>query len=302
MKHLAIVISLMLFINWNLGAQERDTVVVRVGNDTTIILVKSKIDTNGINRDVDDDMISPEDMDDEMASPESSKDGEDEFGFTNSKPKKKNVKTRWVMVDYGFSTYTGGGSLNLPEGPLYDPFVQNLWKSSDWNLHVFKMKINMLDHKVNFMYGLSFEFYRYAWTKNYDIPKPGTGPITPIASGNDYKKNRMYTSWLSLPVMLNFETNTAKYSKSFHINVGVFGSVLLASNIKQETRSGEKSVVEDDYNLNQYRYGLTGQVGYGPINFFVNYALNPLFKTTSVANSTQPELYPLNFGICLIPF
>lgn len=308
MKHFSIFIGLMLFIQWNVGAQKRDTIIIKAGNDTTMVVVKSKLDTNGVKNKNQDELITPEppeapeapEVDEMPEPPEPAEAPDDDSGFNNVKPQKKNVKTRWVMVDYGISTYMHDGSFNLPEGDLYEPFVQNLWKSSDWNLHLFKMKVNMYNHSINMIYGLSFEFYRYNWTKNYDI-NPDDAPINPVKSGKSYSKNRMFTSWVSIPLMLNYESNTDKYSRSFHLNAGVFGGLLLASNVRHEDNTGQNTI-KGDYNLNQFRYGLTGQIGYGPVTFFVNYSLTPLFKTTSVVPNNQPELFPLNMGICLIPF
>jgi hypothetical protein len=298
----------MIFIQWSVDAQKRDTILIKVGNDTTLVVMKSKIDTARLKHDNDDEMIAPEppeapeapEVDEDMEAPEPPDAPDDGSGFNNVKPQKKNVKTRWVMVDYGISTYMHDGSFNLPEGDLYEPFVQNLWKSSDWNLHLFKMKVNMINHSLNLIYGLSFEFYRYNWTKNYDI-NPNESPINPVPSGKVYDKNRMYSSWISVPLMLNFESNTDKYSHSFHLNAGVFGSLLLASNIKREGNTG-KAIFKDDFNMNQFRYGITTQIGYGPITFFVNYSLTPLFKETLVSPNKQPELFPINMGLCLIPF
>ncbi len=304
MKHFSILIGLMIFVQWNVDAQKRDTILIKAGKDTTMVVVKSKIDTTGLKAKNEDELIAPEppdapdepEMNEDIEAPEPPDAPDDNSGFNNAKPQKKNVKSRWVMVDYGISTYVHDGSFNLPEGTLYEPFIQNLWKSSDWNLHLFKMKVNLVNHNLNLIYGLSFEFYRYNWTKNYDIPA-NESPINPVPSGKVYDKNRMYSSWISMPLMLNYESNTDKYSHSFHLNAGVFGSLLLDSNIKHNTE-----LIKDDFNMNQFRYGITTQIGYGPITFFVNYSLTPLFKSTLVKNSNQPELFPVNMGICLIPF
>lgn len=297
MKQIFFLIAFFLLFVMNGFGQERDTVILKTSNDTNMIIVTKKTKTTETKtNDTDTDET------DEMEAPEAPEVPE----APNQKRHLKDVKMRWVMVDYGISTYVGKDGLNLPSEYPYSAFEQNLWKSSNWNLHLFKMKVNMIKHNVNLMTGLSFEFYRYNWVNNY-ILKAGDAPIVPFINTNGngetikYDKNRMYTSWLTMPLMLNFESNPYKNNSSFHLNAGVFAGVKLASNIRLENDQA-KAKITDNFNLNNFRYGLTGSIGYGPVNLYANYSLVPLFKSATQTSLTQPELFPLNFGIQLIGF
>jgi len=222
----------------------------------------------------------------------------DNYFSINKKPNTKNVKIRWLLVDLGLSTYLSKDGFNLPQTAEYEPFEQNLWKSTNWNLHLMRMRINIYKHVVNLQTGLGFEFYRYNWTNNYDLPE-GQANLVPVKSGTDYDKNRMHSSWVTVPLMVNFETNPNKTNRSFHFSVGGYAAARLGTNIRQEGPDIKDRKLRDDFNQNNFRYGLTSVIGYGPISVFANYSLVPLFKTE---NTAFPELYPFNFGICLIPF
>jgi hypothetical protein len=59
-----------------------------------------------------------------------------------------------------------------------------------------------------------------------------------------------------------------------------------------KTASNDKVKQKDDFNLNRFRYGITGRFGYAWINLFVNYGLSDLFE-----DGTGPELTPVSAGL-----
>jgi hypothetical protein len=125
-------------------------------------------------------------------------------------------------------------------------------------------------------------------------------PLTELpdyTAGQTLKNNRLFISSANIPIMLHFENMRGYSARAFHAAVGVYGGLVLGSNVRYTLSESGKEKVRDDYNLNKFRVGLRGQIGLGPINFFTTYSLTPMFKT-----GTGPELHPLTFGITLIPF
>lgn len=295
MKRITLLSACILFSAMSLIAQNRDTISIKTSDDTIEVIVRSKEKSGN-------DTIPEMEKDDKVYKDSAPK----------SPKKLKDVRMRWCMLDYGMSTYTGDGGINLPAEYPYSAFEQNLWKSSNWNLHVFKMRINAYRHHVNVVTGLSFEFYRYNWVNNYIITEgnpTGSSAIIPVqitdGNGNFIKfdKNRMYSSFLTIPLMLNFESNPRKSMNSFHLSAGGFVGFKLASNVRLEGDGYKERLVKDNFNMNNFRYGLTGQIGYGPVTLYANYSLVPLFKDApQTTGFTQPELFPLNFGVQLIGF
>ena len=92
--------------------------------------------------------------------------------------------------------------------------------------------------------------------------------------------------------MLRYETNPYDESKSFHIAAGGFGEYLLGGHTKTKSSTGDKTKQHDDFNLSRFRYGITGRIGYGWVNLFVNYSLSELFEA-----GTGPVLTPVSGGI-----
>lgn len=327
MKRLSLLMVIAVFVSIQLHAQKRDTVIIKSKTDTVQIIVNSKPSPPAkVDKPVPEsedipepievpeppELPEPPEMPEMPEAPEPLDVPGHSHAHINKEPKKlKDVKIRWVMVDYGISTYTANGSPNLPAEYPYEAFEQNLWKSSNWNLHLFKMRINAIRHHINIITGLSFEFYRYNWVNDYVITEgnpSGSPAILPVkltdVNGQDIKfeKNRMYSSFLTIPLMLNFESKPHKLKNSFHLSAGGFAGFKLASNVRLKGAGIEK-LDKENFNMNNFRYGLTGQIGYGPVTFYANYSLVPLFKNVSQPGGlTQPELFPLNFGVQLIGF
>ena len=60
--------------------------------------------------------------------------------------------------------------------------------------------------------------------------------------------------------------------------------------------SKDKQKWKDNYNLQDFRYGVTARAGYKFINLYFTYYLNPMFK-----NSNNPELYTTSIGFSFLP-
>ena len=116
----------------------------------------------------------------------------------------------------------------------------------------------------------------------------------------DYKKNCLKASYVTVPLLLEFNSNK-KNSKSFHLAAGLVGAYNLSSKVKQVyelNNHNYKSKVRDDYNLSPFKLSATVRAGYGKVNFFATYALTPFFKEKAVA----PELYAFTVGVTLVHF
>lgn len=218
---------------------------------------------------------------------------DDDDDDDNDKSRDK-IKTRWFMLDLGFNTYLSDGSFNLPS-ELND-FDLHYARSVNVNLHIFRQRIGLVGNHLNFMYGLEVAWNNYHFENDITLLHD-VDEVTLVNSGVDFKKNKLATSFLQMPVLFNIETNPNKPGKSFRISAGGYGGLLLGARTKQKSSENGKVKIKDDFNLNKFRYGVIGQVGIGPINFYVDYALNNLFK-----DNAGPELRPISIGFTLIPF
>lgn len=218
--------------------------------------------------------------------------------FNKKKKKLKNVKTRWFLFDLGFASYIAPDA--LPEINGVNPMEPDIINSVSWRLHVLNQRINIVNHNLNLIYdaGFSFNFYGFSNPSTLVPASPQVNFTMPDAAEVSYKKNHLRASYLHIPVLLNIETNPYRKSKSFHINAGVYGNVLLGGKTAQKTNN-RKIKRKDKYNLENFQYGLLAQMGYGPITFYGTYGLNELFKPEK---DNGYRVHPITFGVKLLPF
>ncbi len=227
-----------------------------------------------------------------------------EFEYANEmearevhKKEKKKSEAHWAGVDFGFTMLMNSSfDNNFPNNPEWnnDPA-----KSQTWNLNLFEHKFNIAREYFGITTGLGFSFTSIAFKNNYIINDSDGVLTAQIDTINNYKKNKLKAAYLTVPFLLEFNTN-ANASKSFYLAAGVVGGVRLSSKVK---RKGTYFDVDGDsqtfelkekgrYGLNAFKLDAAVRLGYSNWRAIPNYSLVPLFEETSTS-----VLYPLTFGI-----
>lgn len=168
-----------------------------------------------------------------------------------------------------------------------DEFKLITGKSINFNIWLLMQRLNIHKHKLNLIYALGTEMNNYRFARNITYV-PGY-PTTIVRDSVNFTKNKLFASYLTIPVMLNFNSNPARPGRSFEISAGVSGGYLLKSRTKQVSEERGKERHTDDFSLNKWRFGLTGEIAYGPIKLYTNFALTPL-------HDYGLEQYPFSVG------
>jgi Outer membrane protein beta-barrel domain len=213
--------------------------------------------------------------------------------------KKGKIATYWFGLDFGFNAIMENGNLNLSAAT--SDLDMNYGKSTQWKIHVFRQEIDLYKNKVRLIYGPTFEFSRYNFTNAIKFtPNQPSLQINREPEGVRHVNNRLYTSWLQVPVMIGYESNPKRKGQSFRAAVGVYGSLLLASNHEYRVEGEANEVnIKDDFNLNTFRYGLTGRIGFGRVTLYADYALNSMFKEDQ-APAAFNKLHSFSIGMTLL--
>ncbi|MFY0625823.1 MAG: hypothetical protein JXR07_06000 [Reichenbachiella sp.] len=137
-------------------------------------------------------------------------------------------------------------------------------------------------------------------------PDMTTFVIDPTVNGSKSKLVATYLN-MSLVPMLDFGAGKQKRNKygtfnkygqkGFRIGAGGYVGYRIDSWTKFEFQAdgdNNQEKTKSNYYLNNFRYGVKGQVGFQGINLFVNYDLNTIFST-----GRGPELQGISFGIIL---
>jgi len=185
----------------------------------------------------------------------------------------------WEGLDVGVSGWlTPSRSTALPEAWNMLSIDYARSRHIAWN--VFQHNFHLYKNHVNLVSGLGLEWNMYAFQNNITLNPEGSQLGYSIDS-IDYRKNRLRTTWITAPLMLEFNTGKDE-EKSFHIGAGVKGAYNPFRNqLKQVYEvNGEKvkDKRKDDYFVEPFRYSLTARVGYGRYTVFADYALSEMFR------------------------
>lgn len=208
-------------------------------------------------------------------------------------PKKsKPNEAHWAGVDFGFSILMNESF--KPSFPNHPYWENDAARSQVWNLNLMEHKFNFGTPYVGLTTGLGFSFTSIAFNDNYILTSTSDTLFAGIDTLNSYSKNKLKASYLTVPLLLEFNTN-ADPDKSFYLAAGVVGGVRLTSKIKRKGEFEGKEFEQKEkgvYALNSFKLDATARMGYGSWGVFANYSLLPLFDTGKTT-----EVYPLTFGL-----
>jgi hypothetical protein len=112
----------------------------------------------------------------------------------------------------------------------------------------------------------------------------------------------LYMGTLNLPVMLRLKLRNKEDRRTLSLGVGGFGGYRVASNIETEYKLTGSDYKHEDkisgpLNLNDWQYGVQGEIGFHALRLFAKYNMNEMFR-----DGKGPNTHVLSFGLNLIGF
>lgn len=233
----------------------------------------------------------------------------------------------WAGFDLGLNGYvTPDGNQVFP--PEYEYLDLRMTKSLAVNLNFFEQNIALSKNQKWGMVtglGISWNNYRFSRPTRLD---PDSSQLTGYQMENiSIRKSKLVNTYLSVPLMIEFQTNSRQKKNSFHFATGMIASARLSTHTKiyydelnkeyaltrYNPATGEYEPVDnvyppvspgepktkkfDDYHQQPFKFDATVRIGWGFINLFATYSVNQMFKA-----GKGPELYPWSIGITLTNF
>lgn len=134
--------------------------------------------------------------------------------------------------------------------------------------------------------------------KNHELNMDdNTTNIPKFISSSTYKRYKVATSYLEIPLELRYRGVADNANKGFKAALGVKVGTLVNAHTKgKNTLGGERNIIKEQNKrfFNTWRFAATARVGYGNFALFGSYNLNPLFKDNS-----DLDIRPYSIGICL---
>jgi len=234
--------------------------------------------------------------------------------------KKQKYNGHWAGFDLGFNGYvTSDFDMNF--SPKDDYLNINTARSLMVNLNPFELNVNICRNHFGFTTGLGFQLNNYYFTGNYVMIKDSAQLVAYKVQDQEgnyvtLKQNKMFNSYLTLPVLFEYQTNACRRLNSFHLTLGVIGGVRIGTYTKQvysdpdetyylvdnrgvrvATYEVEHHVVRTygAYHLAPFKLDATLRIGWSHLNLWATCSITQMFQ-----KDKGPEVYPLNIGITLL--
>lgn len=192
----------------------------------------------------------------------------------------RNVTTDWFRVDFGFNNFTDNTNYNstatqaLSPGATANRFSLRNGKSINFDLWFFMQKINLIKHVVNIKYGLGIETYNFRYTGNVVYHQ---NPMQIVEDTINYRKNKLATDFLTVPVMLNFNFHPY-HSTPIGFSVGMSAGYLYSSRQKLISDEHGKQKNHSDFNLYPFKFAYVAELNLGPVALYGSYSVRSMYK------------------------
>ena len=226
----------------------------------------------------------------------------------------------WAGIDFGWNGYlTRNFDMNFPQNESF--MNLNTARSLMINLNPLELNVNIAKQKFGFTTGLGFTLNNYYFSNSYTWIGDSTtlkayNTVTDKGRDVEMKVNKLFVSYITLPLLLEYQTNPGHRISSFHITAGVIGGIRLQSYQKQHLDQYKETFYLEDANgtqvasfyadekkirnhnqyfLNPFKLDATMRIGWSYLNLFATYSLTPMFQ-----KNKGPEVYPFSIGITLL--
>ena len=224
--------------------------------------------------------------DNETSNPENDKDFNIEWN--RHRNRNKNVETYYMVMDFGFANFTDKTNYASPEARGYAktirpgeaPFTSSdfklrNFKSNNFNLWFFIQKRNLINHVLNLKYGLGIETNNYHWENNISFAK-GTLPYV-FRDTVSFSKNKLALDYVTVPVMLNINTNPKK-NTALSFSFGASFGYQYSGRTKQKSSERGKQKVRSSFDTKDWKISWVSEIGVGPLKLYGSYVPQNIFE------------------------
>jgi hypothetical protein len=206
------------------------------------------------------------------------------------------LQTSFLLLDLGFSNFQDETNYSSQEMLDYTggvPFTSSDFdlrqgKSMNINVWLFRQRYGISrDSRFNLTYGFIIETNNFKFENSPSFRKGG--PPYVIHDTIAFDKNKLSTSYFTIPLMLGIKTNP-KSSKTFNINAGVSIGYLYSSRNKQISDERGKQKIKGNFNMQPWKFQVVAEAGWNWFKFYGAYAPSSMFKS-------GPDFRPYNVGI-----
>jgi hypothetical protein len=204
----------------------------------------------------------------------------------------------WQGLDLGINMLLFEDGTEIPP-TKYNALTPDIGKSFYFGLNLIEKDITLHGEYIKFITGLGFDFYNFHLDKNAILYTRGDTLAAALDSVNTFTKNNLKSSYVTIPLLLAFNTNV-KHSKAFHFATGVILGYRITGKQKIQYNTGNvETAIERKAQMHQnpWKVAATVRLGYANYHLFGNYALTNFFL-----KGEAPEAKSIVLGIKILPW
>lgn len=155
-----------------------------------------------------------------------------------------------------------------------------------------------INKKRNIALGIGMGYSTNSFNQNLLVNKDNAGVFnySILNDASTYSKNKFYEHLVEMPFEFRWRTSNPTEYSFWRIYTGFKIGYVFASSSKYVGDLGTlkyKGITD----LNDFQYGLTLSAGYNTWNFYVYYALNPIFSGDAKLNGQSIDMNAVKIGL-----
>ena len=231
----------------------------------------------------------------------------------NGEKQKANLTSGGMIFDIGFANWIDNTNYTAATNEQYlvtrpgQPQINSndlklrTAKSSNVNIWFFMQRLNLVKNYLNLKYGFGIELNNYRLSAPLSFKDSGPNPYIAgstishpfiLKDSISFKKDKLSTDYITVPVMLNLRTNPDHPNKDVTVSGGVSIGYLYNSRNKQKSSERGKRKNHGDYDLRPFKFSYVGELGFGDFRLYGSYVPKSIF-------TNELNLMPYTFGIRL---
>ncbi|MGE5317153.1 MAG: GIN domain-containing protein [Chloroflexota bacterium] len=224
---------------------------------------------------------------------------DDDGNVKFKKNKKEKFDGHWGGVDLGINgLINADNKMDPPVG--YEYLDLRMEKSINVAVNLYEQNFNLVGEKLGLTTGLGIEWNNFRFNKSNTILDLNADTLTGFIDTDEeinYSKSKLVNTYLTLPLMFEFQTNNKSKGNSLHFGVGVLSGLRIGTHTKVMYNDGDKQNDKERGAavFNPFKLDAMARIGWGKLNIYGKYALLSLVK-----DGRGPELYPFSVGISLL--
>ena len=216
---------------------------------------------------------------------------------------RKDRATVHLRFDIGLNTFVNSAANSVSQGPPGLSYWGWGVGYSTFGLDFVQPLAYSKRAKLAITFGPEFSTNRFQLRGNDQWVQNGSVTIAERApDAKQINESTLTTNTLNLPVMLRLKLRNKEDRRTLSVGIGGFGGYRVGSNIETEYKlAGSDNKHEDKLSgglhLNDWQYGLQGELGFHALRFFAKYNLNEVFQ-----ENKGPQTHALSFGLRVVGF